>query len=365
MNYNDIYEKTISIKKDIEPIRKTIEDISGILEEHRRWDAFSYGFLLNNAIAGGDGSSINNANTLRSRATNFHKELIKSLIEIDFMNLWMAIAELKKYDDSVIGVDTFIKRMEYAYGVIHKYKTIIINADTGMHFIELIVALNIMVNEFNRLQEDIKTIADINDRLTLGIKESAFSIRLLSENNDLGTTLESMKSLEYMYNDICSIIGISAEEEPIMYNRIESGTFLAFLSGNAAALGILGAIIKFSYEVYKDNFSWKARQDKALGDIKVRGEYMRLIKEQQGLNVEEKDLNNVKSGPEIHEKLARLEENNVKLFSNNPSIILNGENIGIPSMENKKIPETLLLKDEQKKIEELKDEEDKEDKSVQ
>lgn len=343
MNYNDIYEEAVSIKLDIERIRKTIYDVNMILKYHKKWAAVSYNFLLNFRITGSDNTCVKNAEDLRSRASNHHKEIINSLIKIDFRDLWMTLADMKKYDKSELGIDIFLRQMGDAYEVIHQYKTVVIDSNIESQYIKLIDALNTMVNEFSRLENSIKTIEGINYKLTLGTKESTFSIRFLAENNELGTTLESMKSLEDMYKDLCSIIGISHEQEPIMYNRIESGTFLAFLSGNAVALGILGAIIKFSYDVYKDQFSWQARQDRALGEIKVRGEYIRLIKEQQELNIE--------GNPDLQNKLAKLEENNIKLFSNNPSIILNGENIGIPSMANEKIPETLLLRDEQKKIE--------------
>lgn len=131
--------------------------------------------------------------------------------------------------------------------------------------------------------------------------------------------------IKEIYNIVCSIIDVSYEEYPITYERIESGCILVFLAGHAVALGIIGGMIKFSYEVYKDQFSWKAKQEKTLGEIKVRGEYLKLIKEQN-----EASLGIILTDPELQGKLAEIENANIKLFSNNPSAILNGEKIGVP-----------------------------------
>jgi hypothetical protein len=145
--------------------------------------------------------------------------------------------------------------------------------------------------------------------------------------------------MKAMYELICDISSISKEQYPLKYSRIESGSMLISLVGNVAVLGSLGSILTFTYKIYSEQFSPKAKQELKLGDIKVRREYLKYLKEK-------KDLEFEITQDGLQEKLAQLEDTNIELFKNNPYIDLNGKKIGVAQMGNSKITDINFLKGE-------------------
>lgn len=337
MNYSDIANEAIDIKEKLTKIEKIISQLKACRDSHVQWYAFSFNIMLNNTIRGNENAATRNADTLKSVTTDHYKILVQNLTSIDFMELWIMLGELGSESENPLGISNFIQVMKKSYQTIHQFICITSTINIDEKYTKIVEAIDDMINEYNRINYTIDIFKQINQMLNIGIDESDFTIRLLAENNVLDNTLSSLSSIKDMYNTICSVINVSTDEEPLKYKRVESGSMLAFLAGNVVALGILGEIIKFSYDAYKEQFSWKARQEKALGEIKVRGEYLRLIKQYKAEGIE------IISNEELQIKLADLEKANIELFKNNPHILLNGEDIGVPELQNQKIPDTFFL----------------------
>ncbi|APM40528.1 hypothetical protein [Clostridium kluyveri] len=337
MNYNDIADYVEYMEKEIQKMNDIINKLKTCKKSHQDWYNSSMNVILKSNISGNGTPEINNIRTLKNNTDSHYRNFRQKLMQIDFMNMWIALEKINENGNNVyniLKIDKFINNMKENYLKIHDFRSI--NVNSSQDYANIINTIDSMIHYYNKIIIEINNIKSIRESLNVGTEPSNFSIRLLNEDNKFNATLESLKIIENMYNIICLITGISNEEYPLKYNRIESGTVLASLIGNISAVAIVGGVIKFSYEVYKEQFSWKARQEKIQGDIKVRGEYIKLIKETAELKLELND-------PELQNKLQDLEKLNSELFKNNPSIILNGEKIGIPELKNSKLPDEFFL----------------------
>ncbi|MCH3963026.1 MAG: hypothetical protein LKE46_02015 [Clostridium sp.] len=344
MNFQDIVDYSEIIEKEIKNINEIINKLRNCMKLHQNWYNSLLNVLLNFNVSGTN--AVSSANNLKNNVKKQYDNLKQNLIQIDFMNMWLILEKLNINNNDnkfnvIVKLNEFIKCMKDGYLKIHSF--ISSTNSTSQIYMDTIYVVNSMIYKYDEIIREINNLTLINESLNVSDEPSNLSIRLLNENNNLNDTVDSLKIIEDIYSIVGSIMKISSEEHPLKYNRIESGTMLAQLVGDGTAILIVGRVIKFSYTIYKEQFSWDARQRKALGDIKVRGEYLKLIREEAKID---KEPDNSK----LQTQLQRLEELNNKLFQDNPSIILNGEKIGISELKNNKIADDFFLKENINKI---------------
>lgn len=91
------------------------------------------------------------------------------------------------------------------------------------------------------------------------------------------------------------------------------------LLGDPMVLGAVGSVIGFSYKVYNEHFSTKAKQQKDIRNIKIRRDLIKLLKEYGTDITEDEEI--------IKNMLADLEVSSLELYNNSSYIELNGKNM--------------------------------------
>lgn len=319
MNLSDIKEEGLLLKKDLESISKVITMLSENKEETTKWIENALEMLINNDIVGGANAAIiNNAQGLKQNTNIYYKNLIQSLRNIDFSDSLFSLASLENRYHS-FNIDDFIKKYREFYKIIHEFIRVPSNAESTKLFKNTYIETDNIINEFRILNNKIDNIEAVYNDLAGNSNENILKIRLLNEDNNISTLINNMKIINSLYDALNEILG--CEKHKLKYKRAESGTFEIDLIGSIKTLAVLVPTLTFMYKIYSDNFSWKAKQDKQLGEIKVRREILALIKEKEELKVDDNNL--------IQNCLADIELNGRKLFINNPRIKLNNEEIGL------------------------------------
>ncbi|MGN0144455.1 MAG: hypothetical protein ACI398_05685 [Clostridium sp.] len=198
---------------------------------------------------------------------------------------------------------------------------------------------------YKNLFIDISKINDLTNILSPGMEACHLNIRFMNENKTISALKENIILIENIYNTINRLVG--NEEEELIYYRVESGTFLLFLGGCATTLLTMLPLLQFSYKVYSEQFSSKAKleleyqkQEVLYSKIKVRGEYLKLLKQAENSRNELK-LDTIEKS-EIITLLGDLDSDIKELYSKNPYIQLNNIDLGVSDMCGEKIPIDLL-----------------------
>ncbi|BFK81331.1 hypothetical protein I3900191A7_14760 [Clostridium baratii] len=330
MNFNDILNNALGLEENIKVMDNIVLKLEECLNLRYNCELNSMQLLLFNDICGGYDPQISNARNLRNSTRNFFEKFKSDLTKINFMEFWIELTKIDEKFNTIIDTAEFKEKMQKDYGIIHSFISEEQNeGNIRVEYSKVLYAIEDIINRVNAITEKINTIKNINLHLNGGIEESDLRIRLLNQDNRLDDTIESLQIMKDMYSSLCTIMDISEEENPIKYTRVESGSFLMNLIGNPVVLSAVGGIITFSYKVYNDHFSTKAKQEKALREIKVRGEYIKLIKELNTTIIQDDTL--------LKDNLAKLELASIKLYKNSPSINLNGEKIGEETVNVEKI----------------------------
>lgn len=330
MNFNDILNDASELEEKLKVMDDIVSKLKDCMTLKSNWELSTLQVLMFTDIIGSYEPQLSNSKRLKSSTSNFFTTFKSSLTKINFMNFWIALTKIDEKFNTIIDTNEFKEKMQKDYGIIHSFISEEQNErNIKIEYSKVLYAIEDIINRIYAITEKINTIKNINLHLNGGIEESDLRIRLLNQDNRLDDTIESLQIMKDMYSSLCTIMNISEEENPIKYTRVESGSFLMNLIGNPVVLSVVGGIITFSYKVYNDHFSTKAKQEKALGEIKVRREYIKLIKEVNPTIIQDDTL--------IKDNLAKLELASIKLYKNSPSINLNGEKIGEDTVNVEKI----------------------------
>ncbi|MBW9150593.1 hypothetical protein K2F40_16825 [Clostridium sp. CM028] len=351
MNFIDITEELVSNEKELQKIDNIIKSLKECQLMCNNYHNGLFGLVLINQIEGNTTIANNNSKQIKDSTKQHYTDLKNKLNTIDFKNYWIVLNNLSKISNQVSIIEDSTSIFDDAYETIHAFTSETDIKNIPKMYGVTVSAITSIISEYKYLYKIINIIKDINLKLNLGIEESNFTIEFQTGNNTLENALLSLKAIESMYNTVCSIIDVQITEEPLRYNRIETGCLLVCLVGSIPVINILGRIIAFTYTVYKEQIGWKAKQERALGNIKIRGDYRKLIKEELGID----DVDIMKMGADkLNIKLGELEEANKELYKNNTYIKLNGDNIGIKELDIKEldikqIPEGLFIEGSTKK----------------
>lgn len=329
MNLGDYLEEGKILEKELLTINQIIFELEECLAMKNKFETETTVFLTYNSISGSGEPYISNSQKIKNLCNNYYTQLKKRLSKINFREYWTLIV---KIDDNLklINVKEFKEALNKDYDIIHLF----ISEDRSYEedlkiYPVLISSIEDIVNRYERVRYLINNIKRIYDNLNNNANEKTINLRLLNEDNTIEIVIESLFNVKKIYSSICRLTDVNEDENPLKYSRLESGTFDMNLLGDVGVLVAIGQVISFSYKVYSENFSWKAKQEKELGKIKVRGEYIKLLKE-AGLNITTDES-------VIKECLAELEESNINLYEISSRIKLNGEEIGIKEIQNEKV----------------------------
>lgn len=331
MNLADLYGEANNLQNDILKFEHIIKSIKEVNKLSKSYIVATMNTLVLKDIVGNTTECINNARNITNISKTYFNNFINKIRQIDLPAFTFDLASIKgKYKrfDINESVDKILNNI----GSIHKFTACINNTELLNNFLECYNALEEILNECNNIASKIEQTKNIYNIL-IGEKDNEqLKIRLMTEENQVELLIENLSLIQSVYNSVNKLIG--DKDIDLQYSRAESGTFEIYLVGCATTLVTLVPVFKLLYKIYSENFSWKAKQDKQLGEIKVRREILALIKDKRELNSEDQQL--------IQNCLADIELNGRKLFINNPTIKLNDEQIGLNEENLKNIDKKYL-----------------------
>ncbi|MBD7914571.1 hypothetical protein H9660_05385 [Clostridium sp. Sa3CUN1] len=343
MNLYDFYEEASRLNENIKVFENEIFSLQEIISSDISFVEDISKFVLNNNITGSDTPAYNASREVKIKIKSYHKLLRRELRNIDFTDRIFEISNLHR-NYKLINVDKFTQ----SYLIMCKQINLFLrNIDENLLadlYSETISAISEAISEYENMKFNIESIFKISTTLNVVNNDKSLKIRLLKEDNSLDKLIENMTTINNIYNIVNSIVGDGKEK--LEFRRVESGTFLADLIGNVDTLVVMLPLLTFTYKIYSEQFSPKAKleieakklenKDKKIEliskEIKARGEYIRLIKEVIPDN--KIDFSN----QDIQNKLLNLEVNLKKLYADNPCIDINNKEYGVSSLKDNVIP---------------------------
>lgn len=343
MNLYDFYKEADSLNEDIKLFEKEILSLEEIVSGNISFVEDISKFVLKNNITGGDSSACSASREVTTKIKSYHKLLRRELRSIDFTDKIFEISNLNR-SYKLLNIDKFTQVYLIMCKQINLFLRNIDENSSADLYSATIIAISEAITEYKNIKYNIELILKISSKLNIMNNDKSLKIRLLKENNSLEELIENITTINNIYNIVNSIVG--DERDKLEFRRVESGTFLADLIGNANTLLVMLPLLTFSYKIYSEQFSPKAKleieakklenKDKKIElvskEIKARGEYVRLIKEV----VPDKKINF--SDSDIQHKLLNLEVNLKKLYTDNPCIDINDKEYGVSSLKDNVIP---------------------------
>ncbi|WP_252225394.1 MULTISPECIES: hypothetical protein [unclassified Clostridium] len=318
MNLSDIKENAIKLEIEVIKLDETINELKKIIEPTNLLFTDCINILVNRDIVGSSDSCIKNARTIKDSSTTYYASFLQSLREINFMESFFILADLKdKYE--YFNINNFINEFTTTNEIIHRFISSKTIKESSEKFANTYKAIVSLINSYELVKNNIEQIKIINNVLVGSENVNNFKIRLMNENNRVLDLINNITIIKSMYDNINKLIGDESIE--LEYKRAESGTFEINLTGCFTTLSALLPTLTFIYKIYSENFSWKAKQDKQLGEIKIRKELFGLIRDENELNTQDNEI--------IQECLKNIELDGRILFINNPTIKLNDEKVGL------------------------------------
>lgn len=347
MNLYDFYKEAIELKEDIKIFESEFFKLEEIVSSSQVFIETMSEFVLKNNLLGNSTTADNACREVASLAKQYQSKIRNELQSIDFTDSIYEIANLnRKY--KLITIDNFVdkyKIMCKKINVFLRSKEIISN---DISYSEAIKYISEGIDSYKSIKCYADSLINASKSLKLIEDNNSLKIRLLKEDNSLEQLIDNMTTINDIYNIVNSLVG--NEKEKLEFRRVESGTFLVDFIGCAETLSVLLPILTFSYKIYTEQLSPKAKLDIELRkleikdkeielttkEIKARGEYVRLIKEVVPSN--QIDF----SKADIQDKLLNLEVNLKKFYSDNPCIDINDREYGVSSLKDNVIPIKLL-----------------------
>jgi hypothetical protein len=158
---------------------------------------------------------------------------------------------------------------------------------------------------------------------TFPFSENRLEIYLSSET-DFHLFLEKVTALEQIYEELCHLLNVSPQREPLKIVKIESGSVWTRLTGNQAVVtAIAGAISKAAHYVYR-NHTKEDQLASIPNKVGTIESVLHLHDELKKRGIETRDLDE-------HIKIASVRVGNhlEKLFEGEEQIEVNGEVIAL------------------------------------
>ncbi|NFQ57330.1 hypothetical protein FDF91_11150, partial [Clostridium botulinum] len=200
MNLSDI--KEIAIKLEIEVIKldETINELQKIIEPTNLLFTDCINILVNRDIVGGSDSCINNARTVKNSATTYYNSFLQSLREINFMDSFFILADLKdKYE--YFDINNFINEFTTANEIIHKFISSKTIKESSEKFSSTYKAIVSMINSYQIVKNNIEQVKRINNVLVGSENMNDFKIRLMNENNKILDLINNITTIKSMYDN--------------------------------------------------------------------------------------------------------------------------------------------------------------------
>ncbi|NKF05311.1 hypothetical protein J1C67_14590 [Clostridium gasigenes] len=339
MNLSDIKNQALNLEINLEKLSDTIEGLDKCNFIIMEWVQFSSNLLITSAIEGNPEGALHIIKMLKKDTIKVSNSYIQALRNINFRECFYTLANLKGTYE-YFNIDKFIKQFDICDNVIFKLARNVENSRIAKLMLDTFYEISELNKQYDLIRSDINQIKKVSDKLIGENNSDGLQIRLLNENNEVSNLITNVQLIQLIYNNINLVLGIEGEE--LKYSRVESGSLELFLIGGATTFVALKPMLEFGYKVYSEQFSKKSRLETIEKDIKVRGEYLKLLKEAGELKGDNDQIQRI---------LLDLELNIKKLYSENPCIVLDNNVIGLHELKNKSVAIKLLEQEEEHKQE--------------
>lgn len=347
MNLYDFYKEAIELKEDTKIFESEFLKLEQMINSSQEFIEEMSNFVLNTRLLGNDSTADNACREVVNLARTYQNNIRNELRSIDFTDSIYEISNLnRKY--KLVNIDSFVDKYKTMCKKINLFLRNNEVKSKDISYSQIIKYISEAIDSYKSIQSYADSLIKASELLKLTKDNNSLKIRLLKEDNSLDQLIDNMSTINNIYNIVNSLVG--KEEEKLEFRRVESGTFFVDFKGCVETLTVLLPILTFSYKIYTEQLSPKAKLDIELRkleiedkkielktkEIKARGEYIRLIKEVVPSN--QIDF----SKPDIQDKLLNLEVNLKKFYSDNPCIDINDEEYGVSSFKDNVIPIKLL-----------------------
>lgn len=347
MNLYDFYKEALELKEDIKIFEHEFLKLEKIVDYSQSFIESISSFVLKNSLIGNSTAADNACREVVTSVKAYQSNVRRELQSIDFTDSIYEIANfnikyrLVKIEDFADKYKTMCKKIN----VFLRSNDVISN---DISYSKVIKYISEGIDSYKSIKCYVDSLINASESLNLTEDNNLLKIRLLKEDNSLEKLIENMTTINDIYNIVNSLVG--NKEEKLEFRRLESGTLLTIFEGCTQTLVVLLPLLTFSYKIYSEQFSPKAKleieakklenEDKKIEltskEIKTRGEYIRLIKEivpENQIDFSNKDIQN---------ELLNLEFNLKKFYSNNPCIDINNKVYGVSSLKDNSIPMKFL-----------------------
>lgn len=288
---------------------------------------------INNIAVNGD---VNHPNKLRSHLSNV-KNIANVTSRIFFSSidkLRDGITEISEHGfNDISQLNKISEKLHHFGDTYNEY------VDNGYRA-DLANILVMEAKELSSLLEGFKDglnfyLLNIESPVVLEKKNETKKLSLvLSSQMNLSEFASKLHSIELIYNELCSLMDVSTAEFPIQIIKIESGSLLADLLGNAAVIGVVTSIITtwatFAYENYTIDGQISAMPKKAEAIASLLDLSNKL--KDQGIEVDDLNDNINKSSVALAKRLNNL-------ISNQAEITINANKLSVGNEDLKKLIE--------------------------
>lgn len=341
MNLQDLKEEGIDIENELQDIKDIINTLISVInsKEELKSNAFSeifnVGLISNNTTI-----VVQQARQLYNLKEEYCNKFYTALRDINFTRSIVKLTKMNKEYKYFKFKDFYNKYFEMV-DIVHEYlANRMDNKMSVFDRIEVVYnSVKRVVDSYNLIIHDNEQITKISNEL-YGIDDKNLKIRFMNENKSISSLKENIILIESIYNNVNKLVGNSEE---LTYSRAESGLFMLWLAGCATTLLTMKPLLEFAYKVYSEQFSPEAKIDLELKEVelqskkvKLRGDYIKLIKDA----TESKTIQefNVKDKTEFINIIGNLDMDIKKLYSNNPYIRLDDEDLGLKNNSIEKVP---------------------------
>lgn len=339
MNYSDIvtnYDDSIKLLKQFDStieIFKTISSKKQMLVA----DVLKYSYNTNFFDSTTRGNE--NANLYTKSLKKFYADAISIVKSIDSFKLGNDIYELKNSNNNIF--ENFIKQIYEITTDIHGLLNTEMNgsADSDELLVKILGQVDMIIQEYKSIINFNDYLHNIQFVLANGkdpVKDNLLDIRLLETGNNLSDAAEFFEEITQIYEDLCNLSGVNSHDEPLRFERMESGSLLTWLNGNPELVKCLTIILCVSYHAYHNHFSEKAKIEKAEKKINIIKNSLDIVKELEKCNISIVD----KTEEDIKQLTGKILNNLDKITTKNPEAIINKEkfilNKDIKKLEEKK-----------------------------
>ncbi|KOM88798.1 hypothetical protein [Clostridium botulinum] len=354
MNLLDIKDEGNKLNKLLIETKEVMNQIVSISDskESMKVELFKKAFSAEKAYQNGHNANfVTEVETIRSKyCNNFISDLrkikfTKSIIELT------SISEKFVYYNFQYFKNEFIKLID----MIDDYTAYSSGVDSFEEIEKLYNKIKFVIDLYEKIKININKINELAEVLSPGIEDCIFKIRFMNENKSIYSLKDNILLIENIYNNVNKLVGNT--EEDLKYYRAESGSFLLYLGGCVTTLLTIKPLLEFAYKIYSEQLSPKAKielelkkDESKLSNIKVRGEYLKLLKDA----TESKEISSLKISDkqQVLNIIGDLDKDIKDLFCKNPFIKLNDKELGPKENSNDNIP-IVLLEEKNENIESL------------